>query len=204
MGPRSLGDINSISTVSFVWLIQRLSALLAAKWPVRSATEQYLPISTAILGEPIGPQFFNFFLGHYMLFYWPQAFLPARSSLQNWSKEHLACCCCWLTCHIAASSPTPRACTTLLISRMTSSRSEYHCSSLWRPALQRLPYFLSSALIAGLPCSPTVHLRQSASTVLTAQHIRCWGGSSSSRSWAWAWLDPLGPCSDGLGKRVSG
>src|ERR1700722_1413804 len=86
---------------------------------------------------------------------------------------------------------------------MTSNRSEYHCSSLWRPALQWLPHFLSSASIDGWPCRTTVHSRQSASTVLTARHIQCFSGSSSccscccSASW-------LGPCTGGLGEQASG
>jgi hypothetical protein len=97
------------------------------------------------------------------------------------------------------------ACATRLISRMTSSRSGYHCSSLWRPALQRLPHFLSSTSMDGLPCKPTVHLRQSASTVLTAPHIRCFGDSSRSCS-RYCCCCPLGPgpCSGGLGERACG
>jgi hypothetical protein len=51
-------ETNSISTVSLVWLIGQLSGILAAKWPVRSATLRYSPISTAIWGGPIGPYFF--------------------------------------------------------------------------------------------------------------------------------------------------
>jgi hypothetical protein len=102
--------------------------------------------------------------------------------LQNWSKEHLVYCYCRLTCHTAASSLVRWASATLLISQMTASRSEYHCSSLWRPALQRLPHLLSSTSINRWPYRPTVHSRQSASNVLTAQHIRCFGGSRSSYS----------------------
>jgi hypothetical protein len=101
--------------------------------------------------------------------------------------------------------PSPWAWATRLISRMTSSRSEYHCSSLWRLALQWLPHFLSSTSIDGLPCRPTVHSRQSASTVLTARHIRCFGGSRSGSSCCCcccaSWL---GPCSGGLGEWASG
>jgi hypothetical protein len=52
-----MSDINSISTVAIVWLIQRLSAKPAGGWPVRSAPEQYSPISTVVLGGPVGPIF---------------------------------------------------------------------------------------------------------------------------------------------------
>src|ERR1700716_1004254 len=77
---------------------------------------------------------------------------------------------------------------------MTLSCSQYHCSSLWRPALHRLPHFLSSVSMDRLPCRPTVHSRQRASTDLTAQHIRYFGGSSRSCSC----------CCCRLGERASG
>jgi hypothetical protein len=141
------------------------------------------------MGGPQAPKIFNLqrIQRDYMLILLAPG-LPA-------GPEHLACCCCRLTCHIAASSPVPWACARRLISRMTSSRSEYHCSSLRQPALQRLPHFLSSTSIDGWPCRPTVHSCQSASTVLTVRHIRCFGGSRSSCSCS---------CSGGLGEWASG
>ncbi len=58
------------------------------------------------------------------------AFLATLSRLQSWSSEHLIRCCCWPTCHMAASSLVRCTWAMCLISLITSSLSEYYYSSL--------------------------------------------------------------------------
>lgn len=99
------------------------------------------------------------------------AFRLARNCLQNWSIEEPVRCCCRWTIYIAASSPIPRFRAIRSISLMTSSRNEYHCSSVRRPALQLCPHRLSKSRTAGCSCRPTVHSFQRPSTVLTARLI---------------------------------
>ena len=74
---------------------------------------------------------------------------------------------------MACSSMLRCAFAICLISLMTSSRSEYHCSSSCRPDLHLLPHLLSNALMEGWRPSPTIHSRQSASTILTEGRQEC-------------------------------
>jgi len=83
--------------------------------------------------------------------------LPALSCLQSRSSEQPICCWCRWSDHIACSSLLRWAFALRLISLMTSSRSEYHCSSRCLPDLHLLPHRLSSALTEGWPFRPTVH-----------------------------------------------
>src|SRR2546429_2235269 len=79
--------------------------------------------------------------------------LPALSCLQSRSSEQPICCCCRWRDHIACSSLLRWAFALRLISLMTSSRSEYHCSSDCLPDLHLLPHRLSSAPTEGWPFS---------------------------------------------------
>ena len=106
------------------------------------------------------------------------AFLFDRSSLQSWSMEQPVCCYRRLRVRIAASSLVRWTRAIRRISLMISDRREYHCSSLCRPARQRLPQRLSRTVIAGWPRSPTVHSLHRSSTVFVVRHILCCGGCS--------------------------
>ena len=78
-----------------------------------------------------------------------RAFLLSLSCLQNRSNEHPIHCCCKWSVHMACSSLLRCAFAIRLISLTTSSRSEYHCSSLSRLNLHLLPHLLSSEPMKG-------------------------------------------------------
>jgi hypothetical protein len=102
-----------------------------------------------------------------------RSFRLARSCLQNASSERPDCRWSVATACIAKISEVRRDLLTRRISRMTSRRREYHCTSDRRPARHRLPHWVSNAEIAGWPGRPAVYSCQRASTVLTARLMVC-------------------------------